>query len=339
MAWRSRTSLSSVVNVVTSAAVSDSVEELSMLSSSAPGTWVLNHPVRAADRSAMTCCRIARTGPAVARSPSSSASVRLNPTGRLAGVLVVFGAGIGFGAWAALAALAAMVLGVGLRGNFPPQPSGGSSGTALAQVREGLAFLVRHPVMRPPVISSSVLNLASTAYFAVFVLWAVGPSSAMRLSPSQYPLVMLGFALGAVAGSVLAEHVQLRLGVMPTILTTLVASVLLLLVPMFWPNAWAVAVAVTLVGVTNTVGNVVSQSLRQRLVPGVLLGRVSGAARTLAFGLIPLGALLGGLVAERAGLPATFLAAIALSLATCGYLAVAVRPADVRAAEAGVVRP
>jgi MFS family permease len=257
----------------------------------------------------------------------------------LAGVLVVLGAGIGFGTSAALAALAAVVLAGGLRGSFRPRAVAGSAESALGQVREGLAFLVRHPVMRPLVICGSVLNLASTAYFAVFVLWAVGPDSAMRLTESQYPLVMLGFALGAVAGSFLAEPVQRWLGVMPTILGTLVGSVLLLLVPVFWPNGWAVAVAVTLVGITNTIGNVVSQSLRQRLVPGALLGRIGGASRTLGFGLMPVGALLGGLVAERAGLPATFLAAVALSLAACGYLGVTVRPADVRTAEAEAVRP
>jgi MFS family permease len=257
----------------------------------------------------------------------------------LAGVLVVLGAGIGFGTSAALAALAAVVLAVGLRGSFRPRAVEGSAESALGQVREGLVFLVRHPVMRPLVITGSVLNLASTAYFAVFVLWAVGPGSAMRLTESQYPLVMLGFALGAVAGSFLAEPVQRRLGVMPTILGTLVASVLLLLVPVFWPNGWAVALAVTLVGITNTIGNVVSQSLRQRLVPGALLGRVGGASRTLGFGLMPVGALLGGVVAERAGLPATFLAAVALSLVACVYLGLTVRPSDVRAAVAGAVRP
>ncbi len=257
----------------------------------------------------------------------------------LAGVLVVLGAGIGFGTSAALAALAAVVLAVGLRGSFRPQVVEGSAESALGQVREGLAFLVRHPVMRPLVIAGSVLNLASTAYFAVFVLWAVGPTSAMRLTESQYPLVMLGFALGAVAGSFLAEPVQRWLGVMPTILGTLVGSVLLLLVPVFWPNGWAVAAAVTLVGITNTIGNVVSQSLRQRLVPGAMLGRIGGASRTLGFGLMPVGALLGGLVAERAGLPATFIAAVALSLAACLYLGLAVRPSDIRAAEAGGVRP
>jgi MFS family permease len=257
----------------------------------------------------------------------------------LAGVLVVLGAGIGFGTSAALAALAAVVLAVGLRGSFRAKAVEGSAESALGQVREGLAFLVRHPVLRPLVISGSVLNLASTAYFAVFVLWAVGPTSAMRLTESQYPLVMLGFALGAVAGSFLAEPVQRWLGVMPTILGTLVASVLLLLVPVFWPHGWAVAAAVTLVGITNTIGNVVSQSLRQRLVPGALLGRVGGASRTIGFGLMPVGAVLGGVVAERAGLPATFLGAVALSLVACLYLGLAVRPSDIREAEATGLRP
>jgi predicted MFS family arabinose efflux permease len=251
----------------------------------------------------------------------------------LAGVLVVLGAGVGFGTSAALAALAAVVLAVGLRGDYRPTAVSGRSERALGQVREGLVFLVRHRVMRPLVITSSVLNLASTAYFAVFVLWAVGPGSAMGLTPTQFPLVMLGFAVGAVAGSLVAERVRDRWGEIPAMIAMLTGSVLLMLVPVLWPNGWAVAAAVTLIGVTNTIGNVISQSLRQRLVPSDLLGRVSGAGRTLSYGLMPLGAVLGGLVAERAGLPATFLSAVALSLLTCAYLALRVRPSDVRAAE------
>ncbi len=252
----------------------------------------------------------------------------------LAGVLVVLGAGIGFGTSAALAALAAVVLAVGLRGNFRKAPAAGRASSPLAQVREGLAFVVHHPVIRPLVLTSSVLNLASTAYFAVFVLWAVGPGSAMGLTEAQYPLVMLGFAAGAVGGSLVTEAVTARLGEVRTMVASLTGSVLLMLVPVFWPNGWAVAGAVTLIGITNTVGNVVAQSLRQRLVPGELLGRVGGATRTLAFGLMPLGAVLGGLVAEQAGLATTFLAAVGLSLVACGYVALTVRTATISAAEA-----
>lgn len=242
----------------------------------------------------------------------------------LAGVLVVLGAGAGFGTSAALAALAALTLAVGLRGDFRRAVTG-TPARPLAQVREGLAFLVRHPVIRPLVIAGGVINLASTAYFAVFVLWAVGPDSAIGLTASQFPLLTLGLALGAVAGSVVVEGVQRRLGETRTMIGALVISVLLMLVPVLWPNGWAVAAAFALVGVTNTVGNVITQSMRQRLVPGELLGRVGGASRTLAFGLMPVGAVLGGVVAEHLGLAATFYAAVAVALLACGYLARSLR--------------
>lgn len=249
----------------------------------------------------------------------------------LAGVLIVLGAGVGFGASAALAALAALALATGLRGRFRPATRTTRT-RPLADVREGLAFLVRHPVIRPLVITSSVMNLASTAYFAVFVLWAVGPDSAMGLTAAQFPLLTLGLALGAVAGSLVADRVQRRFGETRAIVAALVADGLLLLVPVLWPNGWVVAAAFALVGLTNTVGNVLTQSLRQRLVPGELLGRVGGAGRTLSYGLMPLGAVLGGLVAERFGLAVTFYAAVGLALAACGHLAVALRSVPVQPA-------
>jgi len=243
----------------------------------------------------------------------------------LAGVLIVSGAAVGFGVSAAMAALAALILLVALRGDFR-KVSDGSAHTG--QVREGLAFLVGHPVLRPLVITSGLLNLASTAYFAVFVLWAVGPTSAVGLSPEHYPFITLGLAVGAVAGSMVAARLQARLGEKRTIIGALVASVLLMHVPVLWPTPFALALAFTLVGVTNTVGNVLSQSLRQRLVPGALLGRIGGASRTLSYGLMPLGALLGGVLAQATGLTVTFYAAVVLSLAACGYLANALRHAD-----------
>ena len=256
----------------------------------------------------------------------------------LAGVLIVLGAGVGFGASAALAALAALVLIVGLRGRFRPSGRSGSS-RPLADVREGLVFLVRHPVIRPLVITSSVMNLASTGYFAVFVLWAVGPDSAIGLTAAQYPLLTLGLALGAVAGSLLADRLQQRFGETRTIIAMLLADGLLMLVPVLWPNGWVVAAAFALVGLTNTAGNVLTQSLRQRLVPAALLGRVGGAGRTLAYGLMPLGAVLGGLIAERLGLAVTFYASVGLFLAACGYLAGSLRTASIQpAGEPATVR-
>lgn len=245
----------------------------------------------------------------------------------LVGVLIVLGAGLGFGVSAGLAALAGLLLLVGLKGDFRRASSGPTR--PWAQVREGLAFLVRHRVLRPLVITGSVLNLAASGYFAVFVLWVVGPESAVGLTETQYPLVMLGLAVGAVAGSLVAAAFDKRFGTVRTMIGAFIASVLLMVAPVVWPTPVSLVLSCTLVGVTNTVGNVLSQSLRQRLVPGDLLGRIGGAGRTLSYGLMPLGALLAGALAEQAGLPVTFYAAVALSLLACGYLALRLRAADV----------
>ena len=61
--------------------------------------------------------------------------------------------------------------------------------------------------------------------------------------------------------------------------------------------------------------NVVTVSLRQALVPDDLLGRVNSAYRFFGWGAMPLGALLGGLVAERTNLHVPFLAGGTLMIA------------------------
>jgi hypothetical protein len=60
------------------------------------------------------------------------------------------------------------------------------------------------------------------------------------------------------------------------------------------------------------VWNVVSVSLRQRLAPDRLLGRVSSAYRTLVVGAVPFGALLGGAAAAATSLRGTYVIASAL---------------------------
>ena len=47
-------------------------------------------------------------------------------------------------------------------------------------------------------------------------------------------------------------------------------------------------------------------SLRQRIVPDHLLGRVNAGYRLLAWGTMPLGALLGGVLGELIGLRGVF---------------------------------
>ncbi len=256
------------------------------------------------------------------------------------GALLALGAGWAIGAPAGLAVLALVVLWRGVPGTYrhAPDPvtasrtgTPGAARRALHDVRAGLALVLRHRVLRPLVLTGALVNMTSTAYLAVFVLWAVGPGSRMGLSAAVYPLLLTASAVGAVAGSALAPRLLRATTEVRVMVGGWTAAFTALLLPVLAPHPVAVVVALLVTGATVTVANVVSQSVRQRVVPRDMLGRTGGATRTLAYGLMPVGAVLGGVVAERWGLAATLLGASLASVVVVLGFAVAMRgvtPAD-----------
>lgn len=215
----------------------------------------------------------------------------------------------------------------------PPRPS------LRAELGEGWTFLRAHRVVWPLLVTGTVLNFASAGYFAVFVLWTVGPTSEVGLRPELYGALLAALAAGALAGAVLTERLQRHVGEARLITGSWLLNTLLLLVPVLAPAPWAIAAAFVLLGFTNMVGNVVNQSMRQRLVPDALLGRVGGVSRTLSYGSMPLGAALGGVVGEAFGLPAVFLGAVALSLVAVLRVTWAVPQHRIDDADAALSRP
>ncbi|SED55833.1 MFS transporter [Ruania alba] len=256
----------------------------------------------------------------------------------LGGLLASIGAAWAFGVPGLLCVLTLITVAAGLRGPYRAQPVKSTDGAARppavrTEVRDGLTFLATHPVLRPILIGGAALNFANTGYFAVFVLWAVGPDSAIGLDPAQFGLISTAIAAGAVAGSVAAEALLRRFSEARLIGVNWLVNSTLLLFPVLLPNPWAVAASFVLIGATNTVGNVVSRSMRQRLVPDAMLGRIGGASATVAYGTMPLGAVLGGAVGEMAGLPSVFVGAAAICIAFSIYVLHTVTPPLVRAAD------
>lgn len=258
--------------------------------------------------------------------------------GPVGGALLTLGAGWAFGLPAGLAVLAVVVLLRGVRGRFRHAPGattapGASASRAVDEVREGVGFLLRHPVLRPLLVSGAIANMCFTGYTAVFVLFAVGDGSRIGMTAAQYPLLGVAMALGAVLGSLVVERLLRHAGELRLLLGGWALMSALSVLPVLVPDPWVVGGAFFLIGLSNTVANVLSASMRQRLVPASMLGRVGGAGRTIAFGLMPVGALLAGAAAGRWGLTAVLLAAAVLSLAGLAYPLATVRQRAVDAAE------
>ena len=223
--------------------------------------------------------------------------------GPLAGVLVGVGAAAVMGVPAA-GYLGAAVLLLGLHGSFSPPAR--PDAHLVRDVREGVTFVVRHRVLRALALLAGLLNLAGAAYLALFVLWAVGESSAIGLRPEGYGLLMATLAAGGIGGALAAERLTARIGE-TTLLVVAVGSLpVWFLLPVWSPRPWVAALAFTLTGLVVSVTKVVIVSLAQRLSPDALLGRVNATYRMLGLGTMPLGALLGGALGSVAGLGPVF---------------------------------
>jgi Na+/melibiose symporter-like transporter len=199
--------------------------------------------------------------------------------------------------------LAAAALAV-MAGSFRPARTGPPT-RLRADIAEGLRFLWGHRLLRTLGLMLGMSNLAFAAQGAVFVLFAVKPG-AMGLSEGGYGLLFTAVAAGGLAGSWVAAPAERLLGRARVLTLSVVSGSVALAVPVVTAAFVPVALAGTVTGVAMVCWNVVTVSLRQRITPDHLLGRLNAGYRLLGWGTMPVGAALGGLVAEVAGLRTAF---------------------------------
>ncbi|MEV0228699.1 MFS transporter [Nonomuraea sp. NPDC050786] len=237
----------------------------------------------------------------------------------LAGLLVVVLPAALFGAPALLYGAAGLLLLV-MRGTYRLPADAGERRPLRRDIGEAQRYLWSHRVLRSLAVTAGMLNLANAAYFAVFVLWAVGDGSRIGLEPRGYGLMMTAFAAGAVLGSLLSGRAAAIFGEVRTLVGSWLISSLLLLVPVVVPTPWTLYPTAVLWGVVGAAANVLVISTRQRLIPAELLGRVNSAYRLVGMAGMPLGAALGGVVAEFAGLGAVLVGAAGVCLVGVGLV-------------------
>lgn len=188
-------------------------------------------------------------------------------------------------------------------GSFRPQRTGPVT-RVRADIAEGVRYLFGNRVLRTMALCTGLSNLASTAMFAVFPLYAVDPGP-MGLSEIGFGVLLTAGAVGAVLGSLVAGRVENALGQTGTLVLATALFPVMLVTPALTASPGWVGAASVLTG-ASVLWNVITVSLRQRISPDHLLGRVNAGYRVLAWGTMPIGAGLGGLLAGSIGLRDTF---------------------------------
>ncbi len=222
----------------------------------------------------------------------------------LGGALVSVGWAAATGVSAALYALAVVAL-EPVRGQFRPRPDTAAGHDPWAARNDaglgaGIRFLWRQPIVRRLTLFTAAMNVWWSAWLAVFVVFALAPGP-MQLDPFGYGVLLTAMAIGGLAGSLLTSRILAVIGTRRALLLDLIGTVLLLGVPALTTHPVAVGAAVFAAGLGASVWVVVVGSIRQRLTPDPLLGRVYSASRMISWGVLPVGAALGGLVAELFG--------------------------------------
>ena len=186
-----------------------------------------------------------------------------------------------------------------------------ASGSMRAQIAEGLGYVLRHPLLRPIAACTSISNLFSSMGLAIVVLFAVRE---LGLSPGAIGIAFAIGNAGLLAGAFFADRLAGPLGLGRTIvLAIVVAQVGAFALPLATPSTAVpvLAVAQLLFGVGAIVYNVNQVGLRQAITPDRMLGRMNATMRFLVWGTLPIGALVGGALAEAIGLrPTLWVAAI-----------------------------
>lgn len=243
----------------------------------------------------------------------------------------------GFAVWLpfgldAASFVVAAILATSLRGSFRPaaRASDNSPTSLLSEMRAGLSWLVGHHVLRNLTVGVALMNLALAATQATFVLFAIDE---LHISPNWFgPLVAIigagsllaGIVGGRIVGKVGRRFAMLVAGIAP-VLTSLAIGLL--------PVAWWVILMTTVQALTITIWSIVAVTLRQQLVPDHLFGRVNSVYRWVSTGVMPVGALIGGVTADWFGLRAPYFAAAALLLMAYAVVAVRLSTAELSAAD------
>jgi MFS family permease len=194
-----------------------------------------------------------------------------------------------------------------------PAPQPQQHDSLWLETTAGLRFVAAQPLLRAIATWSVFFSFFASTLGPLYVLYAI---RVLHLSPVQLGIVIATGGVGSLIGSTLAPRIGRALGPGRTLLLCSVAiPVGFVLIPLAHGSAvtaMAFLMAQQLFGDTAYTTYIVTElSLRQRLAPDQVLGRVNAAMQLLSRGMWPLGALAGGWLATVAGIRFTLFAAVA----------------------------
>lgn len=159
----------------------------------------------------------------------------------------------------------------------------------------GIKYLYQHKVLKRLVITTSSIGVCYAMTTATFVLFLV---EELKMPKPLFGVILTIQGLGAIAGSIVAPKASRIFGRSKVMTFGIVASSILILAQGFAPNLVVCIALATCGGFAIAQWNILLMATYQTVIPNELYGRIHGTRRTIVWGMMPFGSLIGGVLAH-----------------------------------------
>lgn len=162
-------------------------------------------------------------------------------------------------------------------------------------IRFGIGYLYKNKTLLKLVLLTASVGFffaASSATTVLFLTTTLGASYAI------FGFILTAPALGAIVGSVIAPRVSEKFGRTHTMAVAIVIASALTLLQGTAQNYLVFGLLMMLASTVITAWNILLMSTYHQIIPSELFGRIHGTRRTLVWGLMPIGSMVGGALAS-----------------------------------------
>jgi len=213
------------------------------------------------------------------------------------------------------------VIGALWRMRITSGPVAPRNASAWRDLREGLSYIVHEPVVRTLIALVGATSCFGISFATLFPAWAV---RILGGDATTTGLLQSARGLGALLGALLIASLG-RFQFKGRLLTVGTFAFPLLLILMTFTNRlWLTLAILVASGLAVILIMNLANALVQTLTPDALRGRVMAVYSMVFFGMMPVGALWVGVVAERLGEAAAVISGALAVLGVAGAIFVAV---------------
>ena len=173
----------------------------------------------------------------------------------------------------------------------------------IEDIKFGIAYLYNHKVLRRLVLTTATIGVCYSMGTATMVLFII---KELELAPKYFGVILTIQGVGALLGAIVAPKASKKFGRSIMMTLGITSSSVVLLLQGFSPNIYLFVALATFGGFAIAQWNILLMATYQTVIPNELYGRIPnelygrihGTRRTLVWGMMPIGSLIGGVLAH-----------------------------------------